>query len=341
MAQTRKWRLPLDGYSLALLAAVGVAVVLPVRGATAAGLSWVTTAAIALLFFLHGARLSRQTVIAGATHWRLHLLVFGCTFVLFPALGLLVHGLPATVLGPSLATGFLFLTLLPSTVQSSIAFTSMASGNVTAAVCTAAASNLVGTLLTPALVAVFMGVQGHGGDTGAVIRSISLQLLVPFLAGQAVQPWAGAWISRHRILVTMTDRGSILLVVYGAFSAAIVHGLFSQVAWTQLATVFLFALVLLAAVVGTALFLGRRLGFSRADQMTILFCGSTKSLASGVPMAGVLFPAATVGVVILPLMIFHQVQLLVCAQIARHYATRGAAAVGQDAVAREPLETTS
>lgn len=328
----RKISLPFDAYSAALLATVTLAALLPVRGSVAAGMSVVTTIAIALLFFLHGVRLSRQTVIAGAAHWRLHLLVLACTFLLFPILGLLIRPLAGGLLSPLLVTGLLFLTLLPSTVQSSIAFTSMAGGNVTAAVCSAAASNLIGTLLTPALVALLMGVQSHGGDSGAVIRAIILQLVVPFIAGQVMQPWLGAWFSRRRKLVSIVDRGSILLVVYGAFSAAVVAGLFRQISLVDFAATFILSVLLLAVVMLVSLFIAKRLGFSRADQITILFCGSKKSLASGVPMAGVIFPAAAVGTIILPLMIFHQIQLLVCAYVAGRYARTGEAVPQGDAV---------
>ena len=316
-------RWPFDGYSTLLIAMVLLAAVLPVRGIAATGMSWVTQAAIVLLFFLHGARLSRSAVIAGATHWRLHLLVFAITFALFPLIGLVLWHVPPWLLAPQLATGFLFLTLLPSTVQSSIAFTAMARGNVSAAVCSAAASNLLGTFITPALVALTIGIQVHGGDTGAVVRSIMLQLLLPFVIGQLLQPKLGAWIVARRGLVSAVDRGSILLVVYTAFSAAVVEGLFHQVATRDLAMVALLSAALLALVMALSLGLSRLFGFARADEIVILFCGSKKSLASGVPMAGVLFPAAVVGTAILPLMVFHQIQLLVCAEIALRYGRGG------------------
>lgn len=324
---------PFDRYSMALLAAVALAAVLPVRGVWASGFSVLTTVAIALLFFLHGARLARETVIAGITHWRLHLLVLACTFVLFPAIALLMRPMVGTMLTPLLATGFLFVALLPSTVQSSIAFTSMAGGNVTAAICSAAASNLIGTLLTPVLVALFMGIQTHGGDTMAVMRAIMLQLLVPFLAGQLLRHRIGGFIARHRQLVTMVDRGSILMVVYGAFSAAVLGGLFGQISAMALAEIVGFSIFLLSFVMAVALFAARRLGFSREDQIAILFCGSKKSLATGVPMAGILFPAATAGTILLPLMVFHQIQLLVCAYLAGRFARHGTGSAEGDTAA--------
>jgi len=217
-----------DRYVLAILATVGVASVLPVRGALAGDLSLVTKLVIALLFFLHGAKLSRDAVLAGVTHWRLHLVIVAATFALFPLLGLLTVHLPSAILPTTLATGVMFLCCLPSTVQSSIAFTSVARGNVAAAVCAASASNFFGIFLTPVLVAVTLGVKGGGSPVGEA-EAIALQLLAPFVAGQIARIWIAGWMIRHAKLVGLVDRGSILLVVYGAFSEAVVQGIWSKV----------------------------------------------------------------------------------------------------------------
>ncbi|SMH48366.1 bile acid:sodium symporter family protein [Azospirillum agricola] len=315
----------LDGFTLALLATVGLASLLPLQGAAADGVHWVAEAAIALLFFLHGARLPREEVTAGLSHWRLHLLIVSLTFLAFPLIGwLVVETMPERLLPPALAIGVQFLCLLPSTVQSSIAFTSMARGNVAAAVCSATLSNIAGILMTPLLVALFLKAQGGGFSLDA-IQTIVVQLLLPFVAGQLLRRWVGAWAARHKGLLKVTDRGSILLVVYIAFSEAVAGGLWTQVPPEALAMVVLVDCAILALfLVGTTL-LSRRLGFSTADETAIVFCGSKKSLVSGVPMAGVLFAPATAGLVLLPVMIFHQIQLMVCAVLARRYADREAA----------------
>jgi sodium/bile acid cotransporter 7 len=275
---------------------------------------------IVALFFLHGARLSREAIVAGAAHWRLHATVLAATFVLFPLLGLIIDDLPFVV--PALGTGLLFLTLLPSTVQSSIAFTSVARGNVAAAVCSASFSNLLGIFATPALAALTIGGAGQGGSGGslAAIETIVLQLLVPFFAGHILRPWIGGFVARQKRLLTIVDRGSILLVVYTAFGAAVVEGLWHRVSAPDLGIVLALSTVLLGIVLLATWLIGRALGFAREDRIVLLFCGSKKSLASGVPMAGVLFPAAQVGMVLLPVMIFHQIQLIACAMIARRYA---------------------
>jgi len=310
-----------DRYVLAILATVGVASVLPVRGALAGDLSLVTKLVIALLFFLHGAKLSRDAVLAGVTHWRLHLVIVAATFALFPLLGLLTVHLPSAILPTTLATGVMFLCCLPSTVQSSIAFTSVARGNVAAAVCAASASNFFGIFLTPVLVAVTLGVKGGGSPVGEA-EAIALQLLAPFVAGQIARIWIAGWMIRHAKLVGLVDRGSILLVVYGAFSEAVVQGIWRKVSVLQLLWLAIICGALLAIVLSVTTYASRWLKFDKEDEIAIVFCGSKKSLATGVPMAGLLFPPASVGLIVLPLMLFHQLQLMACAVIAQRYAAR-------------------
>nr|WP_315191469.1 bile acid:sodium symporter family protein [uncultured Albidiferax sp.] len=319
---TRPRFLP-DDFTLLLIAVITLASLWPAQGVVAQGFEWLTTAAIALLFFLHGAKLSRAAVVAGISHWRLHLLVLGCTFALFPVLGLLLKPVFSFMLTPDLALGMLFLCTLPATVQSAIAFTAMARGNVSAAVCSASASSLIGVFITPLLVGWLVvpgGVSG-AGELEAVGR-IMLQLMLPFVLGQLLQPLVGGFVKTHAAKLKYVDQGSILLVVYTAFSAAVIEGLWKQVPLPILLGVVVASCVLLALVLVLTTRLGRLLGFSQEDQITIVFCGSKKSLASGVPMAKVLFAAPVVGVMLLPLMIFHQIQLMVCAVLAQRYAKR-------------------
>lgn len=319
-----KLKLPgLDPFLVFLMATVALASVLPCRGQGAVVFGWITNAAITLLFFLHGAKLSREAIIAGIGHWRLHVLVAASTFILFPLLGLAIRALGNGWIDPGMTAGVLFLCLLPSTVQSSIAFTSIARGNVPAAVCSATLSNVVGIFLTPVMVGLFMGNLAKGGHSGIdlhSIESIALQLLLPFILGHLSRPLTTRFITKHKTLVGRVDRSSILLVVYTAFSAAVVEGLWKTLSAGDIALVLVLDAVLLAAALVITTVAARVLGFSKEDEVAIVFCGSKKSLASGVPMAGVLFPAAAVGPIIVPLMLFHQMQLMVCAVMARRYA---------------------
>ena len=315
-------RLLPDNFTLTLLAVVLAATLLPARGQAATIFEWITNLAIALLFFMHGAKLSRQAILAGAGHWRLHLLVFACTFVLFPLLGLALRPLLEPLLGTELFMGMLYLCALPATVQSAIAFTSLARGNIPAAICSAAASSLLGIFVTPLLVALLMGVEGDNGSTLDAIGKISLQLLLPFVLGQIAQRWIGGWVNQNKSWLKYVDQSSILLVVYTAFSAAVIGGLWQQVPLTTLLAVTFACCLLLALALLLTHLLGKWLGFSLEDRITILFCGSKKSLATGVPMAQVLFASSSIGMLILPLLLFHQIQLMVCAVLAQRYAKR-------------------
>lgn len=309
-----------DTFTMLLLAAVLLASVLPVTGGAQVWMALATKLAIALLFFLHGARLARDVVIAGLLHWRLHGVILFVTFAIFPLLGLAAGLVLPSSLPAALYTGLLFLCVLPSTVQSSIAFTSMAGGNVPAAICAASASNILGMFLTPLLVGLLLSASGGGGFSMTALEQILLQLLAPFVLGQILQPWIGDWIRARKKLLAPIDRGSILMVVYLAFSSAVVEGLWRTLSLQDLGIVALVDVVLLATVLTVTMFGSRFLGFSREDEITITFCGSKKSLASGVPMAGAIFAGQSVGAIVLPLMLFHQIQLMVCALIAQRYA---------------------
>lgn len=309
-------RFGIDGYMVLLLAMVLAGVLLPAQGALAAGLKQVTWGAVALLFFLYGAKLDPGALRAELLNWRLQGLTFGATYLLFPLLGLGFAAVFGPLLGGTVTLGLLFLAVLPSTVQSSIAFTALAGGNVPAAICAASLSNLIGVVLTPLLVALLLHREGGGGGLGAFL-GIATQILLPFALGQILRPRIGGFVSRHKRLTLAVDRGAILLIVYAAFSAGTVSGLWQAIPAPRL--------ILLAAVI--ALFLasgmlamcaaGRLFRLPRADRAALFYCGATKSIATGLPIAAALFPPAQVGAIVLPAMLYHMSQLLVCAFLAQ------------------------
>ncbi|MGI4816150.1 MAG: bile acid:sodium symporter family protein [Janthinobacterium lividum] len=314
-----------DNFTLSLVATVVVASFLPCAGRTATAFEWLTNFAVGLLFFLHGAKLSRRALVDAITHWRLHLLIVGMTFVLFPLLGIALKPLLSPLVPQAMYVGVIFLCCLPSTVQSSIALTSLAKGNVPAAVCAASASTLLGIFITPlwASVLISSSLAGSGGASALdMLGKIVAQLLVPFAVGQLLRPRIGAWVDRHRGMLRSVDQGSLILVVYTAFSAAVVEGLWRHVPLIALGGVIVVNAVLLGVALLCTGWLARRLGFSTADRITIMFCGSKKSLASGVPMAKVMFASQTVGMIVLPLMVFHQLQLMVCSIMAQRLGQR-------------------
>ena len=312
-------RFNIDGFMLAIIGAVVVATVFPARGSADEILDWIVKIGIGLLFFLYGTRLHPRDALTGLTHWRLHLTILAFTFVVFPLLGLALWPILPHLIGDELASGVLFLCLVPSTVQSSINFTSIARGNVAGAIVSASASNLLGVFLTPMLVLLLMNTSGDVSFSASSVITIVLQLLVPFIAGQLLQPLIGRRIAAHRSLTKFYDRAIIVLVVYAAFSEGVRQGIWGQVIWWQV----VFLVVLATAMVALMLWLtgsgSKRLGFDRADSIAIQFCGTKKSLTTGLPMAAVLFDSHAVGLIVLPLMIFHQVQLMICTWLASRY----------------------
>jgi sodium/bile acid cotransporter 7 len=313
LAVPREWFVP------ALVGVVVAASSLPCHGSGARAFDALAVLAIASLFFLQGARLSRDAVAAGIKNWRLHLGIISTTFVLFPLLGSAILLLFPTALTLPLSVGLLFLCVLPSTVQSSIALTSIARGEVAGAICAATASNLIGIVLSPILLALLLHTRGGSMDLNGIWK-ILLELLAPFIAGHAMRPWIGEWAARNRAILAITDRGSILIVVYTAFSAAVVGGIWHQLPAIMLEKLVLFDALLLAAVLATIKLGCCLVAMPRKDEVAMVFCGSQKSVITGVPMAHLLFAGPVAGIVVLPIMIYHLLQLLVGAWLARRYA---------------------
>lgn len=315
-------RLIPEPFTLALIATVLLASLLPARAGFADAVDLLATIAIMLLFFFHGAKLPREAVIEGVRHWRLHLTILSATFIMFPLLGLALASAFPGLMSPALWTGILFLAALPATVQSAIAFTSIAGGNVAAAIASSSASQLLGIALTPLLASLLAGAHSGDGVQLSGIGKILLQILLPFLAGHLLRPWIGSWVARNRAAIAISDRSTILLAVYSAFSAAAIEGIWQRLPPAQLAILFAVCGFILAVALTCTWGAARLLGFDRKDEIAIVFCGTKKSIIQGVPMARVLFPGPDMGIVLLPIMIFHQMQLMACAWIARRYAVR-------------------
>ncbi|QSR20062.1 bile acid:sodium symporter family protein [Novosphingobium sp. KA1] len=321
MALLTTIRSRLDPYLLLLIGTVALAALMPATGRASGVVDRAVNLAVALLFLLYGARLKPQAIWSGLSHWRLQALIFASTYMLFPLIGIVMTLLLRGHLPGDIVTGLLFLCLLPSTVQSSIAFTAIARGNVPGALCSASLSNVLGVFLTPILVSQLLP-AASGGFSLQALEDIALQILLPFAVGQALRPWIGAWLSRHALLTAVVDRGSVLVVVYAAFSAGMVAGIWHQLSPASIALVLLIDLAVLALVLLVTTWASRALAFSKEDEIAIVFCGSKKSMAGGIPMAAILFPGHAVGLIVLPLMLFHQAQLFVCAGLARRYGRR-------------------
>ena len=308
-----------DPLIVLIILAVIIAIIAPARGSFADIFGQLTNVAIALLFFLYGARLSTQEALNGLKHWRLHLTILAFTFVVYPLIGIALRPLTA-VISHDMYLGILFLTLVPSTVQSSVAFTSIAKGNVAGAIVSASASNLVGVIITPLLVMFLMGTGGGVHIDTSVVGELALLLLAPCVLGQLTRRWVGKVAQSKATKVV--DRGSIAMVVYSAFSKGVVDGIWSSISLWDLAFLVVFAAIFVAFMLWLTRKASQKMGFNRADTIAIEFCGSKKSLATGLPMASVIFASggASLGLLILPLMIYHQVQLMMCSWLAARYA---------------------
>ncbi|WP_412058263.1 bile acid:sodium symporter family protein [Bartonella sp. DGB2] len=315
-----------DKFLCFLILAIAIASIVPISGALEVWFSVATKLMVGLLFFLHGAKLSRQAVISSTLHWRLHIMVFATTFIIFPFIGFCI-GLAVPVLKESpLYTGFLYLCILPSTIQSSIAFTAIAGGNIPAAIISASLSNILGLVITPLWAFILFDTpQGVSILSVAAIESILFQLFLPFLLGQVMQRWIGNFIQKHRPWTTAVDRISIIMVVYLAFCQAMNEGLWRQISWHEVIMIIFIDIGLLAFILTFTWYGAKFLHFRRTDRITITFCGSKKSLAAGAPMANALFASmpGSIGTIILPLMLFHQIQLIACSIIARALSNKG------------------
>lgn len=308
-----------DAFLLWLIGIVVLASIAPASGNFAELVGYLANAMIVLLFFLHGVRLSPDIAWQGFINWRLHITILAATFVVFPALGLAGAYAVPTLLPQPLWLGVMFLCALPSTVQSSIAFTSIAGGNVPGAIAAATASNLIGIILTPILLGLLTGV--HGSELPlAGIGKVVAQLLLPFAAGQIMRRWLVDWANRYKRILSVTDRGTIVLAVYSAFSAAVLGGIWREVELAILLVLVGLCSIMLGAILLITNFGAKALGYDKEDRIAIVFCGSKKTLASGVPMATVLFAGSAMGPAILPLMLYHQMQLFACSWLAARFA---------------------
>jgi solute carrier family 10 (sodium/bile acid cotransporter), member 7 len=321
----------IDGFLAAMLCAVGLAVLAPSLGASGGPLQvgLLTEIGIAAVFFLHGTELSAKALKAGAANWRLHLFVHASTFMLFPAIGFVIFTATRGFISPEVRLGIFYLCALSSTISSSVAMTSLGRGNVPGAVFDATLSGLLGMVLTPLLMGLVSVAGAKPIPLGPAVIDVALKLLAPFAAGHLLRPVIGDLVHRYKPLVMRADRSVIVLIVYGAFCDSTAAGLWSRYGVLTIAEILVAVALLLALVLTATTWGARAAGFSREDEVAAVFCGSKKSLANGAPIAKILFGATpSLGMIVLPLMLYHQLQLIVCSALARRYAARAEAEVG-------------
>ena len=318
-------RRTLDWFTAGMAIAVALAWLFPDPGAPGGFLhpELLTKLGVALIFFLHGVSLSFAALRAGTMRWPLHLVVQGCTFLLFPLLGLALLWLAGSAVAPDLRLGFFFLCALPSTVSSSVALTAAARGNVPAAVFNATLSSLLGVFITPLWIGWMLQSSGTSLPMGDVVLDLLRWLVLPLVAGQLLRPLLGAWATRHRKRIGVVDRLTILLLVYTSFCDSVKRGVWSANGVGPVLVTVVGALILFVTVMSLAALACDALRFSPPDRIAAIFCGSKKTLASGVPMAQLIFGARPgLGLILLPIMIYHPLQLLICGALANRWARR-------------------
>lgn len=315
-----------DWFLGGMVIAVGLAWAVPQLGAKDGPLhpDLINKLGVALIFFLNGVSLSFASLKAGALHWRLHLVVQLGTFLLFPLVGLALLALTGSLITPALALGFFFLCALPSTVSSSVAMTAAAKGNVPAAVFNATLSSLVGVFVTPLWMGWMLKSQGSaGGSLGKVIMDLVTWLILPLVLGQLARPWLADWAKRRKPWIHIVDRGTILVIIFTSFCDSILRGVWSGQGAMTIVETLIGALVLFHIVFAIVMMAGKALNFTVEDRIAAVFCGSKKTIASGVPMAQLIFAGdPRLGVILLPLMIYHPMQLVICGLLAGRWAKR-------------------
>jgi sodium/bile acid cotransporter 7 len=318
-------RVVTDWFLCGMVLATVLAYFFPTFGATGGGMhaEYVINIGVFVVFFLHGVNLSSEQVVKGLKNWRLHIMIQGFTFVVFPVIWLICDRVFGSHVPALLMLGFFYLCALPSTISSSVALTGTAGGNVPAAILNASLSSVLGIFITPWLVSLLVGTGAGGIDLGSTLLKLCGILLLPLVLGQLMRPLLGKFFSRHKKYTNLIDKIVILLLVYAAFCNSMISGIWQNQGSTVLVTAFVGTAVLLAVILFLTTRTARLLKFDHADKVAAVFCATKKSLAAGAPMAALIFGANPgLGLILLPIMIYHPMQLIVCSVIAENYASR-------------------
>nr|PMH86819.1 bile acid:sodium symporter [Shewanella sp. 10N.286.48.B5] len=318
-------KLKQEWFLVAMVAAIALAMVSADVGKSGGilQLDQVTAIGIAMVFFLHGLNLSPKAIKAGVTNWRLHLYIQSATFIAYPILWLLFGDSLLAFMPAALAFGFCYLFVLPSTISSSVAMTSVAKGNIPAAIFNASLSSIIGVFITPLFIQLFMNLDGAELNLMDSVFSIAKLLLIPMIVGQLLRPLLLRFIEKHKSVINKVDKIVIILIVYNAFCDSVINGIWSEFsAWLLLYCIAICTLVLLLMVHGIK-WGAKRCQFNKEDEIAAVFCGTKKTLAAGVPMAQVIFGSdPALGMILLPIMLYHPIQIFYCALLANRYAKR-------------------
>ena len=315
-----------DWFMKGMLIAVALGFVWPAPGAHGGFLQpeWLNRIGVAMVFFLNGLGLSLAAMRDGALRWRAHLVIQSSTFVLFPLLGVAILALTKHWLSPELQLGFFYLCALPSTVSSSVALTVAARGNVPVAVFNATLSSLIGVIITPLWMAWMLDRAGGANfPVAPVIKDLLIWVVLPLVLGQLARGRLGAWAAKRRTVIQKVDRVTILVLIYTSFADSVQQGIWSRYGMAAVAQTIVGTTLLFAAALVIVNLVARWSGLALPERIAVVFCGSKKTLAAGVPMAHLIFGTnPALGLILMPLMIYHPLQLAIGGVLAQRWAGR-------------------
>lgn len=312
-------KIKIDKFVLFIIVVIGVAYLFPHWGSKESQipLKTISTLGISLIFFFYGLKLSPDKLKAGLKNWKLHVVVQTTTFLIFPLIVLAFHPFIKTQEQEILWLAFFFLAALPSTVSSSVVMVSIAKGNIPAAIFNASISGIIGILLTPIWMGLFINGTQSDYDFSEIYIKLISQIILPAVLGVILQRYWGKFALKHSGKITLFDKSIILLIIFRSFSESFDEHIFSSVSLSDLLFLFIAVLFLFFNVFSLTGYIAKKLSFNREDQITAQFCGTKKSLVHGTVFSAILFGnMTTIGIILLPLMLFHAIQILIISIIA-------------------------
>ena len=318
-------KVKIDKFVLSIIATILIAYFFPQWGTQESEIpiDTISSVGISLIFFFYGLKLSPTKLKAGLKNWKLHLLVQGSTFLMFPLLVLMFRPLIQNAEQETIWLAFFFLAALPSTVSSSVVMVSMAKGNIPAAIFNASISGIIGIVITPLWMGLFVDDAQSDFDFTAIYMKLIVQIILPVILGLLLQRFLGSFAQKHSSKLTLFDKSIILLIIYKSFSESFYNNIFSSVSFLDLLAIFIGVLFLFSVAFYLTKFMAEKLKINKEDQITAQFCGTKKSLVHGTVFSKILFGnMASVGIILLPLMLFHATQILIISIIASKLAKR-------------------
>ena len=318
-------RFKIDKFVIAIILTIGFAYFFPFWGTPNSNvpINTISTIGIFLIFFFYGLKLSPNKLKAGLKNWKLHILVQLATFLIFPLIVIVFKPLFSSENSALIWLAFFFIAALPSTVSSSVVMVSIAKGNIPAAIFNASISGIIGVVITPLWMGLFLNNEQADFDFTSIYTKLIVQIILPVILGVLLQRYFGAFAQKHSAKLTMFDKSIILLIIYKSFAESFYEGVFSSVSLLDLFGLLIAVISLFFVVYYLIGFIAKRLHFSLEDRITAQFCGTKKSLVHGTVFSKILFGnMLSLGIILLPLMLFHATQIVIVSFIASKLSKR-------------------